>query len=202
MQHLLQSILQIRTIEISMNQKFWNLLIYRVPAQPSTKRVYIWRKLKGWGGLYLQQSVCVLPQTEDLQHHMEELKADILESGGEADLLTVAIDNPEQNAMLIERFQQQAVEEYQEFLGRCQDFHQELSHEREIKNLTFAELDENEVELAKLRSWLPKIRERDLFEAPGKYIQATEALNACEQDFQVFNQQVYEAQEFATNNSD
>lgn len=176
-----------------MNQKPWILLIYRVPPQPSTKRVYIWRKLKSMGGLYLQQSVCVLPQRESLQHHLEELRVDILASGGEADLLTVLIEDSEQNAMLIQRFQQQAEEEYQEFLGRCQDFHKELSHEREIKNLTFAELDENEVELAKLRSWLPKIQERDLFEAQG-YSQTTEALSACEQDFQVFNHQVYEAQ--------
>ncbi len=184
MQHLLQK---------TMHQKSWNLLVYRVPPQPSTKRVYVWRKLKGWGGLYLQQSVCVLPQREGLQHHLEELKADIVMSGGEADLLTVLIDDPEQNAMLIQRFQQQAESEYQEFLGQCRDFHQELSHEREIGNLTFAELDENEAELNKLRSWLPKIRERDLFEAQG-YSPATEALSACKQDFQAFGQQVYEAQ--------
>lgn len=87
-------------------------------------------------------------------------------------------------------FQQQAEEEYQEFLGRCRDFHQELDHEREIKNLTFAELDENEVELAKLRSWWPKIQERDLFEAIG-CAQALKALSACGQDFEVFTQQVY-----------
>lgn len=145
-----------------MHEKCWNLLTYRVPTQPSTQRVYIWRKLKGWGGLYLQQSVCILPQREDLQYHLEELKADIVAGGGEADLLTVWIDDSEQNAMLIGRFQQQALEEYKEFLGRCQDFYRELSHEREVGNLTFAELDENEVDLAKLRSWLPKIRERDL----------------------------------------
>ncbi len=175
--------------------------MYRVPTQPSTQRVYVWRKLKGWGGLYLQQSVCILPQREELQHELEELKADILASGGETDLLTVWIDNPEQNAMLIQRFQQQAESEYREFLGRCQDFHKELSHEREVGNLTFAELDENEVELAKLRSWLPKIRERDLFEAP-EYSPAIEALSKCEQDFQAFSQQVYEAQEFGADNSD
>lgn len=181
-----------------MTQKCWNLLVYRVPSQPSTKRVYVWRKLKGWGGLYLQQSVCVLPQREDLQRHLEELKADILADGGEADLLTVSIDEPEQNTMLIQRFQKQANEEYQEFLGRCRDFHQELSHEREVGNLTFAELDENEAELAKLRSWLPKIRDRDLFKSQG-YSQAQDALSECEQDFQVFNQEVYEAQELDLN---
>lgn len=176
-----------------MTQTSWNLLIYRVPSQPSTKRVHIWRKLKGWGGLYLQQSVCVLPLQKDLQQQLEKLKTEIVAGGGEADLLTVQINDEVQNAMLVRRFQQQAEEEYQEFLGRCRDFHKELDHEREIRNLTFAELDENEVELAKLRSWLPKIRDRDLFEAPG-YTKATEALSACEQDFEVFSQQVYETQ--------
>ncbi|HBW57315.1 MAG TPA: ChrB domain-containing protein [Oscillatoriales bacterium UBA8482] len=177
-----------------MSQKSWNLLIYRVPAQPSTKRVYIWRKLKGWGGLYLQQSVCVLPQQEPLQQQLEKLKLEILEAGGEADLLTVTIADPEQNSLLIQKFQQQSDQEYKEFLGRCQDFHKELAHEREINNLTFAELDENEVELGKLRSWLPKIRDRDLFDA-SSYATALAELTACEEDFQTFTQQVFEAQE-------
>lgn len=176
-----------------MQKQCWNLLLYRVPTQPSTQRVYVWRKLKGWGGLYLQQSVCVLPHREVLQLYLEELKADILAGGGEADLLTVWIDDCQQNAMLIARFHQQAEAEYREFLGRCQDFHRELSQERGLGNLTFTELDENEAELTKLRSWLLKIRERDLFEAKG-YFLATEALSACEQDFQAFSQQVYTAQ--------
>lgn len=171
-------------------------MIYRVPSQPSTQRVHVWRKLKGWGGLYLQQSVCVLPPRVELQQHLEKLKAEIVAGGGEADLLTVQIDDVEQNAMLVQRFQQQAEEEYREFLGRCRDFHKQLAHEREIQNLTFAELDENEAELAKLRSWLPKIRERDLFEAPG-YSTTVDALAACEKDFQTFSQQVYEAQDFS-----
>lgn len=176
-----------------MDRKCWNLLVYKVPAQPSTQRVYVWRKLKGWGALYLQQSVCVLPHREDLQQYLAELKADITAGGGEADLLIIWIDEPDQNAMLVNRFQQQADREYQEFLGQCRDLHSELSEERKIGNLTFAELEENEAELNKLRSWLPKIRDRDLFDAP-KYSQATEALNACELDFQLFSQQIYQAE--------
>ncbi|MEH2112368.1 Chromate resistance protein ChrB [Nostoc sp.] len=176
-----------------MDRESWNLLVYKVPAQPSTQRVYVWRKLKGLGALYLQQSVCLLPQRKDLQSHLEELKADMIAGGGEADLLTIWIDEPQQNAMLIERFQQQADQEYQEFLGQCRDFHSELSEERRISNLTFAELEENEAELTKLRSWLPKIRDRDLFDAQG-YLQATEALKACELDFQLFTEQVYQAE--------
>ncbi len=64
-------------------------------------------------------------------------------------------------------------------------------------NLTFAELDE--VELAKLRSWLPKIRDRDLFDASG-YSRALTELTACEDDFQTFTKQVFEAQESGTEN--
>ncbi|MBD2509016.1 ChrB domain-containing protein [Nostoc muscorum FACHB-395] len=176
-----------------MDRKCWNLLVYKVPAQPSTQRVYVWRKLKGWGALYLQQSVCVLPHREDLQQHLAELKTDITAGGGEADLLTIWIDQPEQNAMLVNRFQQQADQEYQEFLGQCRDLHSELSEERKIGNLTFAELEENEAELNKLRSWLPKIHARDLFDAQG-YSQAIEAFKACELDFLLFSEQVYEAE--------
>ncbi|HEU5102958.1 MAG TPA: Chromate resistance protein ChrB [Roseiflexaceae bacterium] len=70
------------------------------------------------------------------------------------------------NALLVQRFQQQADVEYQELLGRCHDFQAELAAERAKGNLTFAELDENETELTKLRSWLAKIGERDWFDAP------------------------------------
>jgi DNA-binding transcriptional regulator PaaX len=172
----------------------WNLLIYRVPSQPSTQRVYVWRKLKGWVGLRLQRSVCVLPQRHDLQQQLKKLTTEIVEAEGEADLLTVIIEDNEQNSRLIERFQQQSEGEYKEFLGCCQDFYKSLEHERHENNLTFAELDENEVELIKLRSWLPKIRKRDLFDVPGS-VSAIEALKLCEQDFQQFSEQVYDPQD-------
>lgn len=177
-----------------MNKMQWNILIYRVPSQPSSKRVYMWRKLKGWGGLYLQQSVCILPIREDLQEKLVKLKEEIIASEGEADLLTMKIEDDEQNQQLIKRFQQQANQEYQEFLGRCNDLHKELEKERETNNLTFAELDENEADLNKLNSWLPKIKERDFFDAENYHL-AIEALKNCEIDLQTFSEQVFSAEE-------
>ena len=56
--------------------------------------------------------------------------------------------------------------EYAEVLGRCRDFHAELDKERDAGNLTFAELEENEEDLAKLEAWVGKIRARDRFGAP------------------------------------
>ncbi len=77
----------------------------------------------------MQQSVCLLPLRDGLQPQLENLKTEIVERGGEADLLTITIADDQQNARLIERFQQQAESEYKEFLGRCRDFHQELKYD-------------------------------------------------------------------------
>ncbi|WP_333410673.1 hypothetical protein [Microcoleus sp. LAD1_D5] len=43
-------------------------------------------------------------------------------------------------------------------------------------------------------TWLPKIRDRALFDASG-YVSAIEPLKLCEQDFQQLSQQVYDAQD-------
>ena len=37
------------------------MLVYRIPSEPASKRVAIWRDLKRTGALYLQQCVCILP---------------------------------------------------------------------------------------------------------------------------------------------
>jgi len=39
----------------------WLLFIYKVPNEPSARRVYVWRKLKAMGALVLQDSTWVLP---------------------------------------------------------------------------------------------------------------------------------------------
>ena len=49
----------------------WLLLTYKVPAEPSARRIAIWRKLKGMGAIYLQNGVCVLPKADD---HICELR--------------------------------------------------------------------------------------------------------------------------------
>jgi len=43
----------------------WLLLTYKVPSEPAAKRIALWRRLKGMGGVYLQNGVCLLPKTDD-----------------------------------------------------------------------------------------------------------------------------------------
>jgi hypothetical protein len=176
------------------NSDTWLMLLYNLPAQPSTQRVYVWRKLKSCGVLYWQHSVCVLPARPGFREKFAQLKRDIEDRHGEATISTIQFPDSSEQESIVARFRQQADEEYQEFLGQCRDFHAELANERKASHYTFAEMEENEVELAKLRSWLPKINERDFFQA-SLGSKAIKTLAACEKDFVKFSETVAEVSE-------
>lgn len=68
-----------------MNQ--WLLLVYKVPNEPSARRVYVWRKLKRLAALLLHDTVWILPATAYTREQFQWLAAEILEmEGGEAHL--------------------------------------------------------------------------------------------------------------------
>ncbi len=41
----------------------WLQLVYRVPAEPTRKRTYVWHQLRGLAAVYLQDGCCMLPRT-------------------------------------------------------------------------------------------------------------------------------------------
>lgn len=171
----------------------WLLFLYQVPSTPSTHRAYAWRKLKAIGALYLQNSICLLPSRDELRGRLGELRDEISARGGEASLLELElVDKGECEAMIC-RFDEQVGDEYGEFLEQCGDFHAELRKERDKKHLTFGELEENEAEIDKLRSWLPRILARDFFDMKLKAA-ALAALEKCERDFSLFERQVEAAE--------
>ncbi|HET8846656.1 MAG TPA: Chromate resistance protein ChrB, partial [Ktedonobacteraceae bacterium] len=82
--------------------------------------------------------------------------------------------------------------DYVEFDGRCQDFFREIDQEMADHHWTFAELEENEEDLAKLTSWLRKIQSRDFFPGPHS-AQAARQLVRCRQMLDTFMHAVYTA---------
>lgn len=170
----------------------WLLLTYKVPPEPAKRRIGLWRRLKGMGAVYLQNGVCLLPKTDDHVRRLKMLENDITEMEGESVILeTVALDRAQQDKV-IGRFRADRDEEYREFLDKCKDFDAEIAKETKAKHFTYAELEENDVDLKKLREWLEKIRKLDFYEAPlGK--QAQERLTACEALLEAYAQKVYDA---------
>ena len=64
----------------------WLLLTYKIPPEPSAKRVYIWRKLRRIGTLLHHESCWILPANARTREQFQWLSAEIIEMGGEATL--------------------------------------------------------------------------------------------------------------------
>jgi hypothetical protein len=170
----------------------WLLLTYKVPPEPSKKRVAVWRRLKGMGAVYLQSGVCLLPKTDDHVRRLKMLEHDVAGMGGEAVILeTVALDGS-QEEKVVARFRADRDEAYREFLEKCADFEAEIAKETAARHFTYAELEENEVDLKKLEGWLEKIRKLDFYGATLA-ADAQTRLRACEALLDAYAQQVFEA---------
>ncbi|VVE75942.1 chromate resistance protein [Pandoraea captiosa] len=170
----------------------WLLLTYKVPAEPAKKRIGLWRKLKGMGAVYLQNGVCMLPRTDDHTRRLKMIENDITEMAGESVLLeTVALDKA-QEEKVVARFKADRDEEYVEFIAKCDDFDAEIAKETADQHFTYAELEENDVDLKKLQTWLEKIRKLDFYEATRAQ-EAQQRLEQCEALLETYAQRVFEA---------
>ncbi|MGB3874838.1 MAG: Chromate resistance protein ChrB [Shinella zoogloeoides] len=170
----------------------WLLLTYKVPPEPATKRVALWRRVKGMGAVYLQNGVCLLPKTDDHIRRLKMIENDVSKMGGEAVILeTVALDRA-QEEKVVARFQADRDDQYREFLGRCADFEKEIAKEVAINKFTYAELEEEDTDLKKLKGWLEKIRKLDFYDAPLAE-EAAVRLRACEELLDSYAQRVFDA---------
>ena len=62
----------------------WLLFLYKVPHEPSSHRVYVWRKLKRLGALLLHDSVWALPMSSRSLAQFQELAGEISKLGGDS----------------------------------------------------------------------------------------------------------------------
>jgi hypothetical protein len=174
--------------------KNWLLLTYKVPSEPAKGRVALWRRLKGMGAVYLQNGVCVLPKTDDHTRQLKMMENDIARMNGESVILeTVALDQSQEDKVMA-RFKADRDEDYIEFLDKCKDFEAEIAKETAASHFTFAELEENDVDLKKLQSWLEKIRKLDFYGA-ARAAEAQQQLQGCEVLLEAYAQRVFDAHE-------
>lgn len=170
----------------------WLLLTYKVPAEPSARRIAIWRKLKGMGAVYLQNGVCVLPKTDDHVRRLKLVENDIDAAAGECVILeTVALDKG-QEGKVVSRFKAERDEAYAEFIDKCDDFEREVAKEITAGHFSYAELEENDVDLKKLQGWIEKIAKLDFYGA----VRAKEArarLKGCEAALDDYARRVFDA---------
>jgi hypothetical protein len=166
----------------------WLLLVYRVPSEPSRLRATVWRRIKSLGAVYLQSSAAALPASTAAERALRKLRSEILDMAGSAVLLSCDVLAGEADVRA--QFQDARDDEYEEIVDKCADFIAGIDKEYREAHFSYAELEENEVDLVKLRTWLQRVRERDVFGAAGRQ-RAVSALAECEEKLEAYAARVY-----------
>lgn len=166
----------------------WLLLVYRIPSEPTRLRSTVWRRLKSLGAIYLQNSAAALPASVGSERALRKLRSEIIGMSGTAVLLSCTVLAGQQE--ILAAFQAARDDEYTEIVDKCEDFLAEVNKEYLAEHFSYAELEENEVDLIKLRNWLAKVTARDAFGAAGRE-PAELALGRCEQELESYAARVY-----------
>jgi hypothetical protein len=142
----------------------WVLLAYRIPREPSTPRITVWRKLRRLGVAQIGDGLVALPLDARTKEQLEWIGDEILEAGGEATIWTARLGSVRRERELAGRMAEAVASEYRAVaeaavkVGRA---------EPTVRRRT----------LARLRRELRRIAQRDYF-PPAERESARAAVDA------------------------
>ncbi len=174
-----------------MANREWLVLVYRVPSEPASRRVAVWRDLKRLGALYLQQCVCILPRLESVADEVSRITRKIEAMGGEFTVFEQPRLAPADEEKIVEAFRGLRDKEYAEIVEECETkFVKEVEFEHFRENYTFGEAEEIAQDLEKIRRWYEAVQARDWFRA-GRAGEVADWLNRCAELLARFEEEVY-----------
>ena len=103
----------------------WVLLAYRLPREPSTPRIVLWRKLRRLGALQLVDGLVTLPADPKTTEAFEWLANEVVEAGGEAWTWRGQPGSKAQQQALRERMIVAIAAEYRDLLSEAEAAHSE-----------------------------------------------------------------------------
>ena len=95
----------------------WVLLAYRLPREPSTPRITVWRKLRRLGVVQLVDGLVALPADARTVEQLDWLADEVLEAGGEAWTWLGRLGSASQERALPTRMAEAVAEEYQALIA-------------------------------------------------------------------------------------
>lgn len=102
------------------------LLLYKIPSEPTARRVYVWRKMKRLGAVLLHDSIWCLPNRAWTKEQFQWLAVEIDEMGGKAMLWESKLSLVGDEEELIYQFQTQVDMEYSKILTKIEGEHADL----------------------------------------------------------------------------
>jgi hypothetical protein len=143
----------------------WVLLAYRLPREPSTPRIAIWRKLKRLGAAQLLDGLVALPLDSRNRERLEWLAEEVTDAAGEATIWVGEFGSAAQERELAARISEAVAAEYRAVI-------------EEAGKLNAQAPGRQRRSLGRLRRELRRIRARDYFPPPERELarQAVEQL--------------------------
>lgn len=140
----------------------WVLLAYRLPREPSTPRIALWRALRRLGAAQVTDGVVALPADSRTREQLEWLADEVIEAGGEASVWLARPGSAAQERALAGRMRNAVAAEYEGVIASASAALATAPGQRKRT-------------LGRLRRELRRIRRRDYFQA-GSREQATAAV--------------------------
>jgi hypothetical protein len=131
----------------------WVLLAYRLPRQPSTPRIALWRQLRALGVAQIVDGVVALPLDARTRERLEWLAEEVVEHGGEATVWLAAPGSAAQERALAAQMATSVATDYLRVIDEASaEAHQPVVVRRRT--------------VARLRRELRRIGARDYFPGP------------------------------------
>jgi hypothetical protein len=131
----------------------WVFLAYRLPREPSTPRISVWRKLRRLGVAQVVDGLVALPLDARTKEQLEWVADEVVEAGGEASIWLAEAASAAQERALADGMAASIAEEYRSLAVQTETALGEAPGQR---NRT----------LGRLRRELRRIRARDFFPPP------------------------------------
>jgi|SRR5215207_9594367 len=133
----------------------WVLLAYRLPREPSTPRIALWRRLRQLGAVQLLDGLVGLPLDAHTREQLEWLAEGIQEAGGGATIWLAEPAGRGHGDALVDEVRTDRSAEFRAVAAAAERAWEEAPMTRRRT-------------LARLRRELRRIRARDYFGAPGR----------------------------------
>ncbi len=170
----------------------WALAIVQVPSAPSRHRVAVWRELRKAGAVPVSQGTWALPASEPFRPALERAGELAADGGGSVAVFVVQPTDAGARTLIEETYRAARADEWQEFIADSVKYTDEIAREIAKQKFTFAELEEEEQSLDRLRRWHREIRRRDVLVLPEASV-AGARLQTCTEALDDFAARVYAA---------
>ena len=102
----------------------WVLLAYRMPREPSTPRIAVWRKLRRLGVAQIVDGLVAVPESASSLEQLGWVANEVLDAGGEVTLWTAELSSATQERELVARLNREVGDAYRAFASSAKDVEQ------------------------------------------------------------------------------